>query len=128
MRMFRVCLDIKSNFNEIVKGFDLTFSQWQVLKVINMSANKKMLLIDIVDELNSDKATISIIVKKLIDKGMVYKVADISDKRKKYIKLTDEMLRKCSQLKKIEYQFEKDIFKNITEEEQEIFESILNKM
>ncbi len=127
-KMFRICLDIKSKFNDIVNEYDLTFTQWQVLKAINMSEEKELNINEIIFELNSDKATISQVIKNLEKKGMVNIKQDELDKRKKNISLTNKMINNCLELKKIEEEFLKDIFKNLTDKEKKEFERILNKL
>ncbi len=127
-KMFRICLDIKSKFNDIVNEYDLTFTQWQVLKAINMSEEKELNINEIIFELNSDKATISQVIKNLEKKGMVNIKQDELDKRKKNISLTNKMINNCLELKKIEEEFLKDIFKNLTDKEKIEFERILNKL
>ncbi len=127
-KMFRICLDIKSKFNDIVNEYDLTFTQWQVLKAINMSEEKELNINEIIFELNSDKATISQVIKNLEKKEMVNIKQDELDKRKKNISLTNKMINNCLELKKIEEEFLKDIFKNLTDKEKKEFERILNKL
>ncbi len=127
-KMFRICLDIKSKFNDIVNEYDLTFTQWQVLKAINMSEEKELNINEIIFELNSDKATISQVIKNLEKKEMVNIRQDELDKRKKNISLTNKMINNCLELKKIEEEFLKDIFKNLTDKEKIEFERILNKL
>ncbi len=127
-KMFRTCLDIKSKFNDIVNKYDLTFTQWQVLKAINMSEKKELNINEIIFELDSDKATISQVIKNLEKKGMVNIKQDDLDKRKKNISLTNKMIKNCLELKKIEEDFLEDIFKDLTEKEKKEFERILNKL
>ncbi len=128
VKMFRICLDIKSKFNEIVTKYDLTFTQWQVLKVINMSENKELNINEIILELHSDKATISQVIKNLEKKGMVNVKKDNLDKRKKNISLTNKMIKNCLELKKIEEDFLRDTFEILNEKEKVELESILNKL
>ncbi len=128
VKMFRICLDIKSQFNDIVNKYDLTFTQWQVLKTINMSEEKELNINEIILQLHSDKATISQVIKNLEKKGMVNINQDKKDKRKKNISLTKKMKDKCLDLKKIEEKFFKDTFEVLTKEEKKELESILNKL
>ncbi len=128
LEIFRFCLDSKSEFNELVKKFDLTFSQWQVLKVINLSTTKSLTINEIVDELNADKATISLLVKKLKEKDMVISTTNAKDKRKVYISLTEKMVDNCLQLKKVEEEFTLKIFSNLSEDERKQLEDIFSKI
>ncbi len=128
IKMFRVCLDIKSKFNDVVNKYDLTFTQWQVLKAINMSDKKELNINEIIFELHSDKATISQVIKNLEKKGMVNIKKDDLDKRKKNISLTNKMKDKCLELKKIEEEFLKDTFKVLSDKEKMELKSILNKL
>ncbi len=128
VKMFRVCLDIKSQFNDIVNKYDLTFTQWQVLKTINMSEEKELNINEIILQLHSDKATISQVIKNLEKKDMVKIKQDKKDKRKKNISLTKKMKDNCLELKKIEEEFFKDTFEVLSKEEKKELESILNKL
>lgn len=126
--LFRFCLDAKSDFNKLVKQFDLTFSQWQVLKVINMSDSKELTINQIVEKLNSDKATVSTIVKKLKEKEMIQSRVDSEDKRCIYLSLTSKMTTRCQELKKIEDEFTNNLFSNLTDEEKQLFGSLIEKL
>lgn len=127
-KLFRFCLDAKGEFNDIVAEFDLTFAQWQVLKVINMSDSKELSVNEIVEILNSDKATVSLIVKKLKAKGMLSSRLDENDKRKSLLSLTSMMTSQCMQLKKVEEEFTNNLFSNLSEEEKLILEKLINKL
>ncbi len=128
IKMFRIRLDIKSKFNDIVNEYDLTFMQWEVLKVINISDKKELSISEIILELNSDKATISQVIKNLEKKKMIkIKTYDL-DKRKKNISLTKKMKEKCQELKEIEEEFLKETFKVLSIEEKNELKRILNKM
>lgn len=126
--MFRFCLDTRSKFNKEVKKFNLTFSQWQVLKVINKSDKKKLSLNEIIELTKSDKASISLIVDKLLEKDMVEKTVSEIDKRKKYITLTYKMKKNCLRLKEIENSFLENLFSNLSKEEKLEFQKILYKL
>lgn len=128
INLFRFCLDAKSDFNKLVKQFDLTFSQWQVLKVINISDSKELTINQIVEKLNSDKATVSTIVKKLKEKEMIQSRVDSEDKRCIYLSLTSKMTTRCQELKEIEEEFTNNLFSNLNQEEKKLFESLIEKL
>ncbi len=128
LKMIRICLDIKSKFNNIVSEYDLTFSQWQVLKVINSSKKRQLTINEIIFSLNSDKATISQIIKNLEKKEMIVISKDYIDKRKKNISLSDKMKKKCFKLKEIEEEFLSDVFKELNKNEIKELNLILNKI
>lgn len=128
LKLFRFCLDAKQEFNQLITEFDLTFSQWQVLKVINLSETQELTVNQIVSELDSDKATISLIVKKLRAKGKLIATTKDSDKRKLYLSLSPEMQAQCSQFKQVEADFITNKFANLTTEEVSQLSDLLEKL
>lgn len=128
INLFRFCLDAKSDFNKLVKQFDLTFSQWQVLKVINTSTDKELTMNQVVERLNSDKATVSMIVKKLKEKEMLQTRSDSEDKRCTYLSLTTKMTNRCQELKSIEEEFTNNLFSNLNDEEKRVFKNLIEKL
>lgn len=128
IKLFRFCLDAKSDFNKLVKQFDLTFSQWQVLKVINMSESKELTINQVVERLNSDKATVSTIVKKLKEKEMLQTRVDAEDKRCIYLSLTSKMTSRCMELKSIEEEFTNNLFRKLDDDEKQVFEEMITKL
>lgn len=117
LKIFRICLDAKSEFNTKVKVYDLTFSQWQIIKTISLSEKGQLTLNEIVEKLNSDKATISIMIKKLKEKGMLVGTRDEKDKRKVHLTLTDKMKELSVEIKQVEEEVAESIFSNLTDEQ-----------
>ncbi len=120
---------IKEAFNSRLKEYNITFSQWEVLKTINInSLNKEVTLNFIVKELSSDKATITEIIKKLETKGFIIKTTSKDDKRKKIIKIKDDKQIMCEKFLEIQDEIINNFFKNLTVDEKKQLTDLINKI
>ena len=128
LKIFRLSLALQSEFNQEISKFDLTFQQWIILKAINTSSRGQLTNVEIVDQVRSDKSSISILIKKLEKKGMIVINHNPDDKRQKLIELSPTMIENCSQVKNLEDKYYNKILKNYTKEEIEVFNLVTNKI
>lgn len=117
--------DVKERFNEFIKSEDLTVNQWLVLKTINISPEQRLTASEIVDSLDSDKATISQILKILEKKKYIVRLENTRDRRSRTIELTDEVREKCKRLIGMEEKFSKEFMKKLSLEEQDVLNGLI---
>lgn len=79
---------IKRNLDAQLKKYDLTSSQWALLKLLFDENNLSQS--EIADKSLSDKATIGVIIDKLIEKGLIQKKLSKDDRRSYTVSITDK--------------------------------------
>lgn len=89
---------LKTSINKELKKYDLTFTQWSVLKEIRKTKEQKIRASELIKNLNSDKATISAVVKKLEEKKYLKCVKNPKDLREVNIELTSKTEEICHQI------------------------------
>ncbi|NLQ30476.1 MarR family transcriptional regulator [Streptococcus mutans] len=75
---------------ELKAGFDITSSQWAVLKLL--SCEEDLLQAEISDKLNADRATCGAVIEKLMSKGFVTKTLSKDDRRSYKVKISPKAL------------------------------------
>ncbi len=102
---------IKRKMDCELERYDITTSQWAVLKLLYSKTELSQAQIS--DELMSDRATIGTVIFKLLDKGLIKKNLDPADRRSYVVCLT----RKS-----------KDIVKEIENKVEKVTEAALKGM
>lgn len=102
---------IKRKMDYELERYDITTSQWAVLKLLYSKTELSQAQIS--DELMSDRATIGTVIFKLLDKGLIKKNLDPADRRSYAVCLT----RKS-----------KDIVKEIENKVEKVTEAALKGM
>ncbi|AXQ77888.1 MarR family transcriptional regulator [Streptococcus chenjunshii] len=90
---------IKRNLDLLLKDYNLTSSQWAVLKLL--SSENHLSQADIAEKTNTDRATCGAVIDKLIAKQMVYKSLSSNDRRSYIVSLssnTGELVNHISHL------------------------------
>jgi DNA-binding MarR family transcriptional regulator len=103
---------LRKNFNREIKNCDLSSEQYGVLKLV--SVEKKLTPTQIADLLNRDKATITRIIKSLLNKKLIKK--ESINNRSFYIKLTKNGKGKLEKADDIAIKYHKMIMENVGEE------------
>lgn len=80
--------NLKHNLMAILTNYDLTTSQWAVLKLLSEEDN--MTQVEIAKKFNTDKMTIGGVVDKLICKNLIERKRGITDRRKYYVYILPE--------------------------------------
>ncbi len=79
---------IKRKTDYELEKYDITTSQWAVLKLLDSKTELSQAQIS--DELMSDRATIGAVLFKLLDKGLIQKNLDPVDRRSYVVCLTQK--------------------------------------
>ena len=104
--------------------------QGQVMRFLdNREKNQDLVLIkDIEQELNITKSVASNLVKRMVQNGLVELEANPSDKRAKFVRLTDKARSQMKQVKAFFERIDKQLMEDIDEDELLIFEKVLGQL
>lgn len=118
----------EKNINNTLRNLDLTFSQINVLRALVHSADKQMSLKELEKILHVAQSTTARIVTKMESKGLIDSFSDVSDKRIKYIRLTQYGEQYSSNAKQKLEEEETRLLSSLTETEKMVFISLLQKI
>ena len=101
--------------------------QGQVVRFLdNREKNQDLVLIkDIEQELNITKSVASNLVKRMVQNGLVELEARPSDKRAKFVRLTDKSRSQMKQVKAFFERIDNQLIEDVDEDELLIFEKVL---
>lgn len=104
--------------------------QGQVVRFLdNREKNQDLVLIkDIEQELNITKSVASNLVKRMVQNGLVELETSPSDKRAKFVRLTDKARSQMKQVKAFFERIDKQLMEDIDEDELLIFEKVLGQL
>ena len=104
--------------------------QGQVVRFLdNREENQDLVLIkDIEQELNISKSVASNLVKRMVQNGLVELEASPSDKRAKFVRLTEKSRSQMQQIKAFFERIDKQLMEDIDEDELLIFEKVLGQL
>ena len=104
--------------------------QGQVLRFLDSRGeNQDLVLIkDIEKELNISKSVASNLVKRMVQNGLVELEVSPSDKRAKFVRLTDKARSQMQQVKAFFERIDKQLMEDIDEDELLIFEKVLSQL
>ena len=104
--------------------------QGQVVRFLDSrEENQDLVLIkDIEQELNITKSVASNLVKRMVQNGLVELEASPSDKRAKFVHLTEKSHSQMKQVKSFFDRIDRSLLDGISEENLVIFEEVLGKL
>ena len=104
--------------------------QGQVLRFLDSRGeNQDLVLIkDIEKELNISKSVASNLVKRMVQNGLVELEVSPSDKRAKFVRLTDKARSQMQQVKAFFERIDKQLMEDIDKDELLIFEKVLGQL
>ncbi len=109
----------KRLMTRILERYDLTFAQYQVMKTISehpgTSAKEILVYMD------TDKATLSGVLYRLEQRGMIVRKKDPEDRRLVHIHLSEESQMICSEVTHLEKACEEDLLKGMRSKELKFF-------
>lgn len=88
--------NIKRELEENIRKYNLTTSQWALLKLL--SENEELSQVKIAEKMESDKATVGTVVEKLVNKGLVIRKKSEVDKRVYNIQISNSARELVSKL------------------------------
>ena len=104
--------------------------QGQVLRFLGWREHEQELTLikDIEQELNISKSVASNLVKRMVQNGLVELEASPSDKRAKFVRLTDKSRSQVQQVKAFFERIDNQLIEDVDEDELLIFEKVLNQL
>ena len=104
--------------------------QGQVVRFLdNREKNQDLVLIkDIEQELNITKSVASNLVKRMVQNGLVELEVSPSDKRAKFVRLTDKARSQMKRVKAFFERIDKQLMEDIDKDELLIFEKVLSQL
>ena len=104
--------------------------QGQVLRFLGWREHEQELTLikDIEQELNISKSVASNLVKRMVQNGLVELEANPSDKRAKFVRLTDKARSQMKHVKAFFERIDKQLMEDIDEDELLIFEKVLGQL
>jgi len=104
--------------------------QGQVLRFLDRREQDQELTLikDIEQELNITKSVASNLVKRMVQNGLVELEASPSDKRAKFVRLTEKSRSQMKQIKSFFDRIDRSLLEGVSEEKLAIFEEVLDKL
>ena len=104
--------------------------QGQVLRFLDHCEQKEELVLikDIEQELNVTKSVASNLVKRMVQNGLVELEVSSSDKRAKFVSLTDKSRSQMKQVKSFFDRIDRSLLEGISKEKLAIFEEVLGQL
>ena len=104
--------------------------QGQVIRFLERREHEQELTLikDIEQELNITKSVASNLVKRMVQNGLVELEASPSDKRAKYVRLTDKSRSQMKPIKSFFDRIDRSLLDGISEEKLAVFEEVLDRL
>ena len=104
--------------------------QGQVLRFLDRREQDQDLVLikDIEQELNVTKSVASNLVKRMVQNGLVELEVSPSDKRAKFVRLTDKSRSQMKQVKSFFDRIDRSLLEGISKEKLAIFEEVLEQL
>lgn len=123
--LFQKTRFLNKELNETLKAHDLFAAQWTVLFCVEQHG--EMTLTQIWKYLNVEAPTITRTVNRLVKLGWLETVEG-RDRREKIVRLSADAATKFQTIVVSMNAFEKETLKNLTDDEQKLFMSLLDKI
>ena len=104
--------------------------QGQVIRFLDYreESEQAVLIKDIEQELNITKSVASNLVKRMVQNGLVELEASPSDKRAKFVRLTEKSRSQMKQIKSFFDRMNRSLLEGISEENLAIFEEVMGQL
>lgn len=104
--------------------------QGQVIRFLDYreESEQAVLIKDIEQELNITKSVASNLVKRMVQNGLVELEASLSDKRAKFVHLTEKSRSQMKQVKSFFDRIDRSLLDGVSEEKLAIFEEVMAQL
>lgn len=126
--MKKTALAIEKLSNHALAPYDLTHTQYKILMLLYRSQEQLLRQIDIETHFAMTNPTVTGIIQNLEKKGLVERIANPDDKRSKLLRLTESAVKMEAELYALGESLEKQVTKNLTEDEGEQLVKLLKKI
>lgn len=122
-----VSLEVRRAFVKELNTLGLSYQQWNVMKSVKKT-DDPISAKTLVEVLNSDKATISGVVRRLVNAGYLTEQKNPEDKREMLLYLSGESAKLCESILALEAKFHSHIFSDLSDEELVQLETLLKRV
>jgi DNA-binding MarR family transcriptional regulator len=116
----------KRIMNQMLERYDITYPQYLVL--FSIMEKNEVLANELISLLNSDKATLSGVIRRLHERGWLDKRIDLKDRRKQFLTLTKEGLEKMHAIGSLEAECEKMLSHSFTLKDQKRMQQFFQEL
>lgn len=124
----RAALEFDKISNPVLAEYDLTASQYRVLKYLYTQPNETARIVDIEKECSITHPTALGLLNNLSKKGFAVKIVNPEDARSKVISLTDKTKEMQEELEGVGNRLEDTLTENLTQKERRQLLFLLQKM
>lgn len=124
----RAALEFDKIANPVLSEYNLTASQYRVLKYLYTLPNETARIVDIEKECSITHPTALGLIDNLSKKGFVVKIVNPEDARSKVISLTDQTKNMQEELERAGDRLDDMLTKNLSQKEKQQLLSLLQKM
>lgn len=124
----KASLEFDKMSNPILAEYDLTASQYRVLKFLYSQPNETARIVDIEKECSITHPTALGLVDNLSKKGFAVKIVNPEDARSKVISLTDKTKKMQAELESVGDRLENTLTESLTMPERKQLLALLQKM
>ncbi len=117
----------QARHRELLKPYDLTTSQYNILRILRGQKCKAISVLDIKTRMLDKMSDVSRLVEKLRCRNLVSRMDSATDRRLVDVSITDEGLNLLEELDKMEEEMDLPL-KNLSGEEAEIMNKFLDKL
>ncbi len=96
--------------------------------LFQLSLSEKLCMSELATLINRDKSTTTVLVRKLEKEGLIFETPDESDKRSKYIQLTEKGKEYNSITAELSRKLLETFYKGFSKEEESLFVSFLERI
>ncbi len=122
----RIAKNLANSFEKRLNVYNITRTQWTALYYIN--ANEMITQRQLADKMAIKEPTVVRLLDKMETLNWVVRINSEDDKRTKLLKLTDEGLKIETEMLAVAEKFRDDVVKDISPEDLNTYNSVLNKM
>ena len=114
--------------NGILKPFDISLQQFNVLRILRGQQNEAVSLAVVQERMINKMSNTTRLIDKLVNKGLVYKEINSSNRRKIDINITNEGLEILDYVDTLIEEAEKHIVNKLSEKEKDKIKRLLTKI
>lgn len=124
----KAALVIEKLSNPILAPYELTHTQYKILKFLCRNQNKPIRQADIEMHFSMTNPTVTGIIQNLEKKGLVKRMQNPDDKRSKLLVLSERAMSMEDELNYLREALENQVTENLTDEEKQQLIILLNKI
>lgn len=124
----KISLEFEKMSNPLLDEYDLTVSQYRVLKYLYTQKNETARIMDIEKECSITHPTVIGLLDNLSKKGFVVKIINPEDKRSKVISLTDKSKKVQKELNEVGDKLESMLTEGLNNDEKQQLITLLKKL